>query len=224
MNPKKILIVDDELDVRTLLSAYLNSKNYEACSVESAEEALDVFEPDNHSVVIVDLKMPGIGGMELTRLVKEMSPATIVIILTGYADMGAALQAIHLGCDDFLIKPLEKMDLLLLSVERCLKRQNSMMQAAICGKVSKIKNDVLRFTLDELENRLAELNDCKERYNLLEHAELDSINEDLQQCITTTENTLHCLGTFLKNLENRNTRILNNHKELASSKESADNH
>jgi DNA-binding NtrC family response regulator len=102
-----ILIVDDDEAHRATLQRYIASLGHRVIAASTAEEALSRFSLASPDIVLTDVKMPGMDGFELLRRVKVSSPATDVIMLTGYATMQAAIDAIRDGAFDFLLKPLD---------------------------------------------------------------------------------------------------------------------
>lgn len=101
-----ILIVDDEATTRISLAEVLKLEGYNVLSAENGERALEVI--DAHppfDLMIVDLKMPGMDGLQLTEAVQRRSPATVIILLTAFGSLETAIQAIRRGAHDYLLKP-----------------------------------------------------------------------------------------------------------------------
>lgn len=119
----RILIVDDELIVREALSNYLKEDGYEAVAVESGEEALRKVEGENWNILFVDLKMPGMDGLEVLSEVKKTEPDLPVIIITAYATIDSAVQAMKNGAYDYIVKPFDPEAIALL-VEKVVEHQN----------------------------------------------------------------------------------------------------
>ncbi|HUL17436.1 MAG TPA: sigma-54 dependent transcriptional regulator [Terriglobales bacterium] len=108
----RILIVDDEAVVRDSLAKWFSNEGYQIKSSASANEALAVVRPAEWDVVLLDIKMPGMDGMELQRHLKEIDPELIVIVMTGYASVETAVQALKAGAYDYITKPFDPEDLL----------------------------------------------------------------------------------------------------------------
>jgi len=102
-----ILIVDDELVVRDSLGKWFSSEGYAAQPVGSAREALEVIQQKEFDVALIDIKMPGMDGMELQARLKEADPELAVIIMTGYASVETAVQALKRGAYDYITKPVD---------------------------------------------------------------------------------------------------------------------
>jgi len=101
----KILVVDDELPVCKSIAAALESDNYVIDTAYSGEEALQKNEETNYDVVIADLMMLGISGLELLKILKEKKPDIAVIMVTGYPSIRTAVESIKLGAFDYVAKP-----------------------------------------------------------------------------------------------------------------------
>ncbi len=102
---ENILIIDDEPLMRNFLLESLKRKGYEAVAVESGEKALPLIELRSFDMIITDLKMPGLNGMEILKKVKEISPHTLVIVMTGYGTIDNAVEAMKAGAFHYLLKP-----------------------------------------------------------------------------------------------------------------------
>ncbi|MBU8911507.1 MAG: sigma-54 dependent transcriptional regulator [Desulfobacterales bacterium] len=105
MKTKKILVVDDEPSMRIALSESLESCGYQVETSESGTDALAKFEEGKFEVVITDMRMPGMGGMEVLRGIKEISSKTPVVVITAYGTVNTAVEAMKEGAADFIMKP-----------------------------------------------------------------------------------------------------------------------
>lgn len=103
-----ILVVDDELNIRNALVTMLEKKGHQVRGVGTAEQALEQLEAAGMDLVITDLKMPGIGGMELLRRLKSQWPDTEVVVMTAYGSIDTAVEAMRLGAYDYLTKPIDR--------------------------------------------------------------------------------------------------------------------
>lgn len=106
-----ILIVDDDYSIRRVFREFLNSKGFVAHAVSVAEEALAILKEMEVDLVITDLHMPGMDGLELTRLIKERY-SSHVIIMTGYREALTQEDANRVGADDLIYKPVALIELL----------------------------------------------------------------------------------------------------------------
>jgi DNA-binding response OmpR family regulator len=107
MEPLRILIVDDEDELVSALEQRLNLRGFQATGVTTGAEALAYLEDQPCNVVLLDVKMPGIGGLELTKKIKELRPALQVILLTGWSSEEDARKGKELGAYDYLMKPVK---------------------------------------------------------------------------------------------------------------------
>ena len=109
---KRILIVDDEETLRSLVRSELESNGYEVHEVEGGEEALTYLASNEADLVILDIKMPGMGGMDVLQRIREDDLARKVIMLTGVGELKIARECLELGASDFMSKPFEMSNLL----------------------------------------------------------------------------------------------------------------
>lgn len=105
MRIEKILIVDDEALMRRFLAETLERNNYEVETASSGKEALACLKKKNYDLLITDMKMPDLSGIELLRRTKESAPQTLVIIMTAYGTIETAVEAMRLGAFNYLLKP-----------------------------------------------------------------------------------------------------------------------
>jgi two-component system, NtrC family, response regulator HydG len=104
---EKILIVDDEPVVRDSLGKWFAEEGFTVRAVGNAQEALNSFQPHTWDVALLDIKMPGMDGIELQHRLHEADPDLIVIVMTGYASVETAIQALKQGAYDYICKPFE---------------------------------------------------------------------------------------------------------------------
>jgi len=129
-----ILVVDDEGAIRYSVSKTLQRVGYTVHEAASGEEALDMMKKQDYDVVLTDIRMPGLTGVELLKRIKEAAPDSIVILMTGYASLGTAVESLRLGAHDYLIKPSSSQDIrqsVAKGVERAqnLKRRRTLLDA-----------------------------------------------------------------------------------------------
>jgi len=139
VDPARVLVVDDEGANRYSVCKTLQKVGYQVAEAANGQEALDLLAKQQYDVVLTDIRMPGIDGVELLRKIKESSPDAIVILMTGYASLSSAVEALRLGAHDYLIKPSTSQDIrqsVARGVERAhnLRRRRSLLDA--------IRNDV----------------------------------------------------------------------------------
>jgi PAS domain S-box-containing protein len=103
---KKLLLVDDEEGIRKVLGISLMDMGYEVLTAPDGEEALSVFRLHTPPIVLTDIKMPGIDGIDLLKIIKVENPETEVIMITGHGDMDLAIKSLKLEATDFVTKPI----------------------------------------------------------------------------------------------------------------------
>jgi DNA-binding NtrC family response regulator len=107
----RILVVDDEPVVRESLKGWFEEDGYPVEMAEDAREALEKMKGSSWDILLTDVKMPGMDGLELQQRAKEIDPDITVIIMTAYASVDSAMQAIKEGAYDYVTKPLDPEDL-----------------------------------------------------------------------------------------------------------------
>ncbi len=112
MSPLKVLVVDDEQDFLESLVRRLQRRQVDASGVTSGKAALEHLEAHPVDVMVLDVKMPGLGGIESLRLIKQRHPTVEVILLTGHASVQSGVEGLALEAFDYLIKPVMLDDLI----------------------------------------------------------------------------------------------------------------
>ena len=103
----RILVVDDEAAMRESLTDWLMEDDYEVSQAPSGEEAVSKAKETDFDVVLLDLKMPGMDGLEAMKRIKEVSPETEIVMMTAYATVDTAVQAMKVGAFDYMVKPFD---------------------------------------------------------------------------------------------------------------------
>ena len=117
----RILVVDDEKQAADMLVDYLSNLGYQTVAAYDGREALSKFEQGDFQLIITDLKMPEMDGMELLEAAKSLDKRVVVVVITGYGTIESAVEAIKKGAYDFIPKPF-KMEELEIIVNRALER------------------------------------------------------------------------------------------------------
>lgn len=118
---KKLLLVDDEADILEVLGLYLQDLGYVVVTAGNGREGLEVFQRERPSIVLTDIRMPGLDGIGLLREVKSLDPETEVIMITGHGDLDTAIQSLKHEATDFITKPIHH-QVLELAVNRAWER------------------------------------------------------------------------------------------------------
>lgn len=103
-NQPRVLVVDDEQNIRLTLNALLSRAGYSVTTAASGEEAVALFERESFDLMLVDLQMPGMKGMEVVAKVREAGHDAIIIVLTGHGSLDSAIEGIRFGIFDYLLK------------------------------------------------------------------------------------------------------------------------
>ncbi|MFA6433917.1 MAG: response regulator [Elusimicrobiales bacterium] len=142
----KILVVDDEPGIRDLLSYELSSHDYTVITAENGEEALEKARKDNFNLVISDVKMPRLGGLEMLEAMKKINPDIEVIMSTGYGTIETAVSAMKMGAYDFVQKPFDLNEILAI-IDKALERSEL---KVLLGVYEASKNIFSSIKLEEL--------------------------------------------------------------------------
>ncbi|HYR06159.1 MAG TPA: response regulator, partial [Longimicrobium sp.] len=121
-HPLRVLVADDDAAIRAVLRTILPSERYAVSEADSGEEALRLFGSVGADLILSDLQMPGIGGLELLRRVRAMDDTVAFIILTGAGTVENAVEALRLQADDYLVKPFN-VDEVMLACARALEHR-----------------------------------------------------------------------------------------------------
>jgi len=122
MDSTKILIVDDELIMRESLAGWLERDGHEVKKAASGEDALEMLKTVKFDILLVDMKMEGMSGLEVLKRVKESDPEVAVVIITAYGSISTAIDAMKVGAYDYLLKPFDPSELGML-IEKILHFQ-----------------------------------------------------------------------------------------------------
>jgi len=101
----KILVVDDDQFALQSIAKVLRDERHQVVTAASGSESIDLLKQDSFDLVLTDLKMPGADGFEVLRCTREIAPQAVVLILTGYASVESAVEALREGAYDYLVKP-----------------------------------------------------------------------------------------------------------------------
>ncbi|MEA1922239.1 MAG: response regulator [Pseudomonadota bacterium] len=126
---KRVLVVDDEKEIRDLFRRVLETAGYEVKTAESGEQALEILKEEKFPLLLFDLNLPGIDGLELCKRARKIMPISIIFAITGYASLFHLHDCRQAGFDDYFIKPvsiktlLEEVKLASKKIDRWLDRE-----------------------------------------------------------------------------------------------------
>ncbi len=157
---KVILTIDDEAYIRQSIRSYLEDFGFTVFEAANGKKGLKIFNLNKIDLVLFDLRMPDMNGLEVLKTLHSISPDTPLIAASGTGDISAVVEALHLGAWDYILKPIEDMDVLLHSVTKCLTEANL-----------RRENKIYQERLKELvKERTRELEQSEKRYKaIFEH-------------------------------------------------------
>jgi signal transduction histidine kinase len=117
----KLLLIDDERPIIEMLDLSLTSEGYEVFTAENGNDGMEIFEREKPKLVITDIKMPGMDGLEVLKKIRESGQEAEVIIITGHGDMGSSIAALQNGASDFITKPI-KDEALMVALKRAKEK------------------------------------------------------------------------------------------------------
>lgn len=145
-----ILIVDDEDRLRLSLSLILQKENYRVTTASSAEEALQCLQQRDYDLMFLDLNLPGMSGIDLLVEIHKRIPHMPVLILTAYAALESAVQAVRLGARDYLIKPVEPVMILTRVREVLAESKQPARKKEIVGQIQALLAELQKMEGEEM--------------------------------------------------------------------------
>ncbi len=127
MSRQSILVIDDEALILDTMSKDLADQGYQVNTAKNGEEGIRKFREGKHDLVITDLVMEGLDGIQVAKEVKELKPDTKIIFITGYGTRGSVIEALRLGASDYFLKPYNRTELF-QRVSACFKEQKNSIQ------------------------------------------------------------------------------------------------
>jgi two-component system NtrC family response regulator len=136
---EKVLVVDDEKNYLLIMEHFLSEQGYRVLTAADAQTALNILEDTDLDLILTDMKMPGLNGIDLIRRVKDVDPDMPVVMMTAFGSVEKAVEAMRAGAYDFLLKPFEN-EVMLRTIERALeigrlKRHNRLLRQELSGQI-----------------------------------------------------------------------------------------
>jgi DNA-binding NtrC family response regulator len=179
-NDFKILVVDDNRELREILEEYLRGEGDYVEGANNGKEALERYRDNYYDLIITDLNMPELAGMELIKTVQQENEITEFVIITGYASMDSAVEAIKIGAFDYIVKPfrMEELKVVVKNVREKvrLKKLNTQLL------------DTLKSLYDEIERYRQKNND-------------DTVNEEPEEAVLESISDTEKIVKEIKNFE-----------------------
>ena len=158
-----VLIVEDEADLRERLSEYFRARNFDVVGAADGRGALQAIErdPERFSLIITDLNLPGVDGLGVLKAARAAHPRVYVVIVTGFASLDSAIQAVRLGAYDYLNKPfsLGQIDVVLQRLHeiQVLHAENKRLTRQVSQRDAVDLRQALLMRLDGIETRLTRI-------------------------------------------------------------------
>jgi diguanylate cyclase (GGDEF)-like protein len=121
----RVLVADDDISIRSLIAEVLGDDGFDVTTAANGDEAWQQFEKGGHEIVLTDIRMPLLDGLQLLQRIRTKAPMTRVLILTSFASIASSVQALKDGAFDYLIKPFESLDAVSHAVERAVENIES---------------------------------------------------------------------------------------------------
>ncbi|MFT5727105.1 MAG: DNA-binding NarL/FixJ family response regulator [Desulforhopalus sp.] len=195
MNNKSILLVDDEKYILASIGWVLEKNNFKVTPATNGREAIELLRANHYDLVITDLKMDKEDGLAVLKEAKKLYPETGVIILTGYADIGSAVETLKLGADDYLQKPCD-IDDLLNKAKRSFEKQDL---------VAKLRDQNKQLKREIITRKTMELQLQESRANL--EQQVEKRTEELSHTVNELKIVLKTLVLREKELQQKNQEL-----------------
>jgi DNA-binding response OmpR family regulator len=196
MNTPHILIIDDEANIRFVLERTLTHQGYILETATNGEEAIEHIQKNHYDLILLDLQMEPVNGIQVLRTLRETNPDTVVIILTAHGTIDSAVDALRLGAFDYVFKPAMP-DTIRQRVQQGLVHRQQLIYRQLL--ISQI--ETLRYTLNELEKEDISLSKSEQDFRFIRsgklvidrHHRVASLDNKLLDLTTTEFNLLTCL-------------------------------
>ncbi len=148
---KKILVIDDEVYIRDSVTGFLEDFGFEVIEAENGQAGLERFEREAPDLILCDLRMPVMDGLEVLAQVREQDDNTPIIIVSGAGNIADTVEALRLGAWDYIIKPIQDMNVLFHAVNKAFERKDFILEKARYQRDLETANKELKVSLETLE-------------------------------------------------------------------------
>lgn len=150
VNPARLLVIDDDAAVRKNICSFLEDSGFDLIEAENGEVGVSLYKTEKPDLVLCDLRMPDVDGLDVIRNVAAVDDNTPVIVISGMGEIGDVVEALRLGAADYLTKPITDLEVLEHSIRRCLKQAELQIQNQQYSSQLETTNQQLRRSLDLL--------------------------------------------------------------------------
>jgi len=147
MKKKSILLIDDEETILASLGHVLRNNGYEVFTSANGKDGLDILNKNRPALIITDLMLDGMSGIDVLKEAKKIQPDIMVMIITGFGELNSAIEALQLGALDYLLKPVRNKELV-LRIDKCFERWEMQLKikvfeniVPICSTCRSIRDD-----------------------------------------------------------------------------------
>lgn len=155
--PDRLLVIDDDLGILNLLQSLLTKEGYDLVTADCGREGLAALEREQPDLILLDVQMPGMSGFEVLTEIRQRHPSVPVIMVTGYGSEDVATQALRLGADDYVAKPLRLRNI-------CFRIESNLERARLRASHDRLNRQLRQTTLDlcvRLQDALSENEEMK---------------------------------------------------------------
>lgn len=201
----KVLVVDDESSIRNVVRMYLEYHGLTVKEASDGAEALKMVGAEPFDVVLSDIMMPNMDGLTMTEEIQKIQPNTMIVLMTGYASVNTAVDAIKKDVFDYILKPFQNMQIVLQSVKRAIERKRLLTERKMLIEDLQAANRELDYNRGLLEERIHEIDS-----ELGRRVKRLSILYDISRSLTSINN----LDVLLETIMNKISMALNNTMSL----------
>jgi putative nucleotidyltransferase with HDIG domain len=202
--PVRILTIDDEPMVRESIAAYLEDSGFQLLQAQNGREGLEIFRREKPDLILVDLRMPEVDGLDVLSAVRRESPGTPIIVVSGTGVLQDAIEALRRGAWDFVTKPISDMVVLEHAVSKALERsgllrENAAYQTGLETRIRErtadleLANARLRATLTATVNSIATMAEMRDPYTAGHQKKVSLLAEALAEELGLGEDRVECV-------------------------------